>query len=127
MLEERLMFKLLKELKKSGMTLHYLKAYSTDSCYVKIDYGASCSIRISNHKGIEKYKYRFNLMTDIDKSYEKDERKYYCVKDISKLIDDVKKERHNRRRYSDYEYWLEKNKEACYRKCKGFWERCRKF
>lgn len=124
--KEIIMFDLLKELSKYDFELHYYKA-TTDSCYVKLDYGTCGSIRISDHKGIEKYKYTFNLMTDIDKSYEEDGRKYYCLKDINKLVKDIIKHKENLEKQFNYanqkEYW----KECCYRKRKGFWQICQEY
>ena len=55
-----IMFDLLRRLDKEGFILHYLQAFSTDSCYIKLDFGVCMSIRISDHKGIDKYKYTFN-------------------------------------------------------------------
>lgn len=43
-------------------TTHVRRALSTDSTYIKMDYGATYSLRISDHRGNPKYDYRFNLM-----------------------------------------------------------------
>lgn len=47
---------------KEGFIVHFYQAMTSSSIYMKLDYGASYSIRISNHKGIPKYDYRYNLM-----------------------------------------------------------------
>ena len=123
MREEKIMFDILYKLKKHNFILHYYKA-TTGSCYIKLDYGTCGSIRIANHKGIDKYKYTFNLMIDIDKSYIKDNRKYYCIDDLDKMIKDIvdyKEELKDKFNYENQkEYW----KECCYRKRKGFWQTC---
>lgn len=124
--KEIIMYDLLKKLSKYNFELHYYKA-TTDSCYIKLDYGTCGSIRISDHKGIEKYKYTFNLMTDIDKSYEKDNRKYYCLNDIDKLVQDILKHKESLEEQFDYDYQKEYWKECCYRKRKGFWKICQEY
>lgn len=125
-MKKDIMFDLLKKLSKYNFKLHYYKA-TTGSCYIKLDYGTCGSIRIADHKGIEKYKYTFNLMTDINKSYEKDNRKYYCLNDIDKLLKDILQYRKEQENKFDYESMLEYWKECCYRKRKGFWQMCEEF
>lgn len=53
---------LLDFLTANDFTTHVRRALSTDSTYIKMDYGASYSLRISDHRGNPKYDYRFNLM-----------------------------------------------------------------
>lgn len=50
------------ELIQEGFIVHMYQAMTSSSVYIKLDYGACYTIRISNHKGIPKYDYRFNLM-----------------------------------------------------------------
>jgi hypothetical protein len=116
------MYKLLSDLDQKGFILQYYTAYSTSSCYIKLDYGMSNSIRISDHKGIDKYPYRFNLMIDLDKSYEEDGRYYYSIKDYNKMIIDIKHfkdEQLVKYGFSYYEYMLNNKKDA--KNKKGFW------
>lgn len=116
------MYKLLSDLDQKGFILQYYTAYSTSSCYIKLDYGMSNSIRISDHKGIDKYPYRFNLMIDLDKSYEEDGRYYYSIKDYNKMIFDIKHfkdEQLAKYCFSYYEYMLNNKKDA--KNKKGFW------
>lgn len=116
------MYKLLSDLDQKGFILQYYVAHSTESCYIKLDYGISNSIRISNHKGKDKYPYRFNLMVDIDKSYEEDGRYYYSPQDYNKMISDIKKfkdEQLKKYGFKYYEYMLNNKKEA--KNKKGFW------
>ena len=48
---------LIKNLLNRNFTVHRYNAYSTSSIYLKLDYGLSCGIRISDHPGIKKYKF----------------------------------------------------------------------
>ena len=122
------MYDLLERLNNKGFTLYYLRAFSTTSCYIKLDFGIANSIRIADHKGIEKYKYRFNLMLNLDKSYEEDGRYYYCLKDLDKLIKDVvffKNEQLNKYGFRYYEYMLNEKKSMCDKK--GFWQNAKSY
>lgn len=47
-----------------GFVVHRYDAYSTSSIYLKLDYGVSCGIRIADHPGKQKYRYRFNVIKD---------------------------------------------------------------
>lgn len=54
--------KMVKRLKQEGFTIQYYHARSTNSVYLKLDYGMGHSIRISDHKGKHHLKYRYNLV-----------------------------------------------------------------
>ena len=67
---------------------------------MKLDYGVCGGIRISDHSGIKKYKYRFNLLKDYkgpkvinDRGYV---RLYYNYNDIKELIYDVEQARNSK-------------------------------
>lgn len=122
------MYKLLNDLDVEGFILQYYEAYSTSSCYVKLDYGISNSIRIADHKGKDKYPYRFNLMVGLDESYEVDGRYYYSVSDYGKMIQDIKNfknEQLNKYGFSYYKYMLKNKKDA--KNKKGFWSKARNY
>lgn len=123
------MYKLLRDLDQKGFILQYYEAYSTSSCYIKLDFGVCKSIRIADHKGIEKYKYTFNLMIGLDKSYEEDGRYYYCLKDIDKMISDIVKYRDNLLEEYGFKYYemMVEYKNQMLRKRKGFWEKCKNY
>ena len=55
---------LIDKLLNMGFIVHRYNAYSSNSIYLKLDYGLSCGIRISNHPGKKKYSYRFNVIKD---------------------------------------------------------------
>lgn len=122
------MQKILYDLSQEGFILQYYEAYSTSSCYIKLDYGVSNSIRIADHKGKDKYPYRFNLMIGLEKSYTDDGRYYYSTNDYRKLIQDVKKfkeEQLDRYGFNYYEY-MKKNKEESKNK-QGFWAKAKNY
>ena len=122
------MYKLLRDLDQKGFILQYYVAYSTNSCYIKLDYGISNSIRISDHKGKDKYPYKFNLMMDLDKSYEEDGRYYYSIKDYNKMVLDIKKfkeEQLAKYGFYYYEYMLKNKKDG--KNKKGFWSKAKNY
>jgi len=47
-----------------GFIVHRYYAHSTNSIYLKLDYGIACGIRISDHPCRKKYRYRFNVIKD---------------------------------------------------------------
>lgn len=120
---------LLEKLDEKRFILYYLPAYTTSSRYIKLDFGICKSIRIADHKGIEKYKYTFNLMIGLDKSYEEDGRYYYCLKDTDKMISDIVKYRDNLLNEYGFKYYdmMVEYKKQMLRKRKGFWEKCKSY
>ena len=60
--------KLIKSLIERGFLVHQYYARTTKSVYLKLDYGACCGIRISDHRGKKKYKYKFNLIKQYEGS-----------------------------------------------------------
>lgn len=111
----------------SGCMVHIYVAYSTNSVYLKIDAGAACSVRFSDHEGKQHLSYRFNYMAAVPGSkvitlkgdYE---RYFYQAEAIDQLIADILKLRNERkRRYIDYDSIIKKNIHAG-REEKGFWQ-----
>ncbi len=122
------MYKILEKLNQYGFILQYYEAYSTSSCYIKLDNGVSNSIRIADHKGKDKYPYRFNLMIGLDKSYEEDGRYYYSIEDYEKMIQDIinfRDEQLEKFGFSYYEYMLKNKKDAKFKK--GFWAKAKNY
>lgn len=125
---KELMKKLLDDLDKEGFILQYYEAYSTSSCYIKLDYGVSNSIRIADHKGKDKYPYRFNLMINLDTSYEDNGRLYYNIDDYNKMISDIKKfkdEQLKKYGFTYYEFMLKHKKDD--KDKRGFWEKAKNY
>jgi len=55
----------LAKLKKEDLFVQVYDAFTTNSVYIKFDFGVANSLRISDHKG-KGYPYRFNIRTDIN-------------------------------------------------------------
>lgn len=74
--------------------IHRYDAYSTNSIYLKFDYGVANSLRISDHPGKQHLKYRFNLMNDQAKPKytiinENFPMHFYPPEDIDQMIADI--------------------------------------
>ena len=87
---EHVFEQIINELKKYDFVISTYHSYSTSSIYIKLDYGVANGIRIADHKGKKKYKYRYNVMQDIENNYSEIdggfERFYYTTTSIKKLI-----------------------------------------
>lgn len=116
--------------KARGITVQRYDAFTTNSVYLKFDYGVANSIRISDHMGKRSVSNRFNLLTKIDHSYvELDRylRYFYCTNDFEKLIKDIISNREEQlKKYGPrhYEYLMKRNK-AANTDTKGFWSKSR--
>lgn len=54
--------KIIKVLKDKGFVIHRYDSYSSDSVYLKLDFGVCNTIRISDHEGKAHLRYRYNLI-----------------------------------------------------------------
>lgn len=97
-----------------GFIVHRYNAVTTNSIYLKLDFGVCCGIRIADHNGKKKYHYRFNIV----KGYEGDKITYfnnlisyfYTFDEIPQLLSDVEKEKQNKvKRYglNNYQEYME--------------------
>ncbi len=109
---------LIDELLKLGFIIHRYNAVTTNSIYLKLDFGVCCGIRIADHNGKKKYHYRFNIVKGYngDKvTYSKNLISYfYTFEQISQLIKDVQHERNKKiQRYglNNYKKYMEIEKE----------------
>lgn len=89
--------KLIEDLKKKDFRIHKYYAKTTKSIYLKLDYGVCCGIRISDHTGKKRYKYKFNLIKQYkgpkqinDKGYL---RLFYNYNNTEELVKDVQNEK----------------------------------
>ena len=55
---------LTKKLLAMGFIVHRYNSITTNSIYLKLDFGVCCGIRIADHNGKKKYHYRFNVVKD---------------------------------------------------------------
>lgn len=81
---------------KEGFNIQVYKAYSSNSVYIKLDYGMCYSIRISDHKGKDNLSYRYNIDVTrkklVDRRIEYGrKRNYYGRYRIDTMIDDILK------------------------------------
>lgn len=109
---------LIKKLSKLGFIIHRYNAVTTNSIYLKLDFGVCCGIRIADHNGKKKYHYRFNIVKDYNGDkviYSKNLISYfYTFEEISQLIKDVTEERKMKiQKYglNNYKKYMEREKE----------------
>ena len=111
-----------------GFVVQRYDAYSTNSIYLKLDYGVCNSIRISDHRGKKHLKYRYNIGPFVQhRKQVKDgfDRFYIPVGDMSELIRQILFDRDAKERLygkSAYQAFMRKN-EAHNADSKGFWSK----
>lgn len=81
-------------LKSEGFTIQRYNSYSTNSVYLKLDYGVVNSIRISDHKGKKHLQYRYNLSQQHKgvsraKSPQGLDRFYYGFAQVDAMLTDI--------------------------------------
>lgn len=116
---------LVKELIKLGFIVHRYNAYSTNSIYLKLDFGVCCGIRIADHNGKKKYHYRFNVIKD----YKGDKVTYfrnlisyfYTFYEIPQLLQKIQEEKQTKiQKYGIDKYYslmeIEKSKNELFKR-----------
>lgn len=108
-----------------GIVIQRYDAFSTNSIYLKLDYGVLNSIRISDHRGKKHLKYRYNIGPFI-KEYNKNRagQIFYRVDKVKNLIRKVKKDRIEKmNKYGEqlYKNFMRDNIRENHGKC-GFWQ-----
>lgn len=112
------------ELKKHGIIIQRYNSITTNSTYLKLDYGVLNTVRISDHAGKKKLHYRYNIQSDL-KQYRYDpanKRFYYPDNQLDNLIKQILGDRFDRKtKYGDqYEIYMQSNiKENAHKN--GFW------
>ena len=115
--EKQLAKILIKNLIQLGFIVHRYNAISTNSIYLKLDYGVCCGIRIADHNGKKKYHYRFNVI----KNFKGDKIVYfnnlvsyfYTFKEIPQLLSKEQQEKQqkiNKYGLKNYQRYMEKEK-----------------
>lgn len=111
------------------MIIHRYDAFSTNSIYLKFDYGVANSLRISDHDGYGYLSYRYNIIIGLKKAYAETSGQYVkefypesMVDDVINRIIEMCEERI--RRYRDYNAVLEARKKRS-DTTKSFWRCCR--
>ncbi len=112
-------------LKSNGFTIHRYDAYSSNSIYLKLDYGVCNSIRISDHSGKKYLKYRYNLIWngEIKQTQDTYPRYYYNQNSINDMINKIILDRNQKvEKYgqASYNNFMRTNNKQSTDK-KGFW------
>lgn len=124
---------IIKRLKDENITIHYYHSMTSNSIYLKLDYGACNSIRISDHdKNKDEYHYKYELRTDKELSWKRFEDNQYMIrypeKQIDNLIDEIIKDKENKIKVKGlHKYKKEMDKRAEYMKSdksKKFYKLC---
>lgn len=119
---------LIDKLISDGYAIQRYDAFSSNSVYLKIDYGVCGTIRISDHNSHKKdlkYRYNVNISEKAERRILKD-RKYYgdAYRAFYKLLSDIRKRRKSMlSRYGGkrYDEFMHKNYETGIR-TRGFWQ-----
>lgn len=108
--------------------IHRYDSHSTNSIYLKFDYGVACSLRISDHDGYKHLRYRFNILESMsDRSSKKDSYRhgfqmiFYSPKMVNACCKDILREKQAKvEKYNSYQaVVLKAQQEAT--SDKGFW------
>ena len=110
---------LVKRLLNMGFVVHRYDSHSTNSIYLKLDFGLACGIRIADHPGKKKYSYRFNVIKDYkgNKVILKDGLicRFYDFNELENVLDAVEKEKHekiNKYGLKNYQMYMEKESKS---------------
>ena len=108
--------KLIEILREKGFQINKYYAKTTKSIYLKLDYGVCCGIRISDHNGKKKYKYKFNMLKEYNGPKQKNDKGYirlfYDYSNTDELVNDVqneKKSKINKYGLSNYHEYMKIN------------------
>ena len=124
---ENLADSIAKRLAGEGFIVQRYDAKTTDSIYLKLDYGVCNSIRISSHAGKKHLKYRYNIGPYINAFHvvkDKYDRFYYPADGledmIAQIIDDreIKLSRYGCESYAEYMLKNKRDKASS----PGFWK-----
>lgn len=110
---------------RGKVIIHRYDAYSTNSIYLKFDFGIANSLRISDHYGKKYLKYRYNILTiQKSKQVKKDcrfERIYYSPDMVNAVCRDILSAKEAKRnKYRDYDGLVKRKSQEIYHE-KGFW------
>lgn len=116
---------------EQGFVIHRYDAYSTNSIYLKLDYGACHSIRISDHKGKEYLSYKYNIIKNCSSlGWRKDKNgkwRFTCSTNklqIDNLIKIILSDRLQIKAFYDYDKVIYAYKQKIDNQ-KGFWEKAK--
>lgn len=115
------------------LIIHYYHSYTSSSIYLKLDYGAAFSVRISDHDKSENgYNYKYELRTDKKLSWHRKENNAYKIMypatQIEQLASKIIKERDRKIKAKGKTYTHEMQKRKLYMngdKSKKFYKLCK--
>lgn len=116
-----------------NMIIHYYHSYTSNSIYIKLDYGTANSVRISDHEKADNgYNYKYELRTDKALSWHRFENNIYKIMypatQIEQLANKIVKERNKKIKEKGQSYINEMNKRKKYmksNKSKKFYKLCK--
>lgn len=121
---------IIRTLKKYGFAVQLYQSHSSNSVYIKVDYGLCNTIRISDHRGKALLAYRFNLRKDVKSRYTDKSKPHvqymYPFSDKRKVIDEIlyiRKKKIAKNGVGWYIRELQTQKQDNSNK-RGFWEKC---
>jgi hypothetical protein len=117
-------------LKNEGFIIQRYDAYSSNSVYLKLDYGVCNSIRISDHTGKGHLDYRYNLLKGCAKitsfvSEKGFDRHFFPLKNMDALVERILSDKRLKlRQYgmSRYTGYMESNR-SDFKDQLGFWSK----
>ena len=115
---------------KEGFIIYRYDAYSSNSVYLKLDFGVSHSIRISDHEGKRHLHYRYNIGSHIKKDKTQTTkyiRYYYPTANLDQMISKIVSDRNEKmQKYGErYETFMSENRKA-HANDNGFWRKARR-
>ncbi len=109
---------LVTKLLELGFVVHRYNSHTTSSIYLKLDFGVSCGIRIADHPGKPKYRYRFNVIKDYksDKVILKNGLicRFFDFNELDRVLEAVQQEKRDKlSRYGleNYREYMKKQKD----------------
>ncbi len=115
---------IIEAMKKAGVHVLRYNAYSTNSIYLKFDYGLANSLRISDHPGKKHLSYMFNLITGYTGNRvvrDKYTRYFFNETQTRALITQLLYNRDRKmQKFGDYEKSMQEHKESNICNA-GFW------
>lgn len=127
---QQLANQVINQLLDHGIIIHRYDAFSTNSIYLKLDYGVANSLRISDHTGKKHLAYRFNLILNETEKRTDTRRKYpmyiYPPAFVDDMVNDIvanrqaKQERYGREGYDNLVKKIKREEKPT--KQGGFWD-----
>lgn len=122
---------LVNRLKERGFVVQRYDSFTSNSIYLKLDYGVCNSIRISDHKGKPHLSYRYNILTCCPERIATTDQKgniklYFPIKERDVLLTKIAFDREEKmaRFGQNYQNIMHRNREKGSKK-KGFWQKAK--